>query len=81
MSTCSVGPPTSLSAAFISFAKKVAIDFCKNNNKSKGHTRTRTHGLDFCQFFLSYSGGHRARLIRVKEHLSRYRAFSLRKIS
>ena len=27
--TCSVGPVTSLSVAFISFAKKVAIDFCQ----------------------------------------------------
>ena len=29
MWTCSVGPVTSLSVAFISFAKKVAIDFCQ----------------------------------------------------
>ena len=27
--TCSVGPVTSLSVAFISFAKKVAIDLCQ----------------------------------------------------
>ena len=27
--TCSGGPVTSLSVAFISFAKKVAIDFCQ----------------------------------------------------
>ena len=27
--TCSVGPVTSLSVAFILFAKKVAIDFCQ----------------------------------------------------
>ena len=27
--TCSVGPVTSLSVAFIPFAKKVAVDFCQ----------------------------------------------------
>ena len=59
--TCSVGPVTSLSVAFISFAKNLPIFFLSY----WGHC---SHWI-----YKIKSGGHRARL-RENEHLSCYRA-------
>ena len=69
--TCSVGPAMSLSVAFISFVKKVAIDFC--------------HFFFFFWGYCSHwiykikSGGHRARL-REKGSIYLAIELSLRKI-
>lgn len=71
--TYSVGFVRSLSAAFLSFAKKVAINFCQF---SLSYWRYCSHWI-----YEIKSGGHWARL-REKEFLSRYRAYrSLREIS